>query len=292
MDEFNEWIIEDKYLIRFPANINSLSPKQFRKVLQLYYQDHSAFVFRMYVFFSIAQVNLKTRAWFVWHLSIKRFLSYILPVRYKVFRDGDMENVIMLFTDFLIEKKGEEAELLAKQLIPVIKLPVFRFLGKYSPKFTIKGHSDYYESMTFENYRDSEKAFTACNLKEPGAFDELIRALYKSRRKIEDWQLAFVPESIKRGVYFEYNDIREYWKRSYEAVFDKEDSKEASLDEITSDDIVENMQVWMHYIADEKPTNYEAVNKQPVYNILFAWNEIRKKQKLEKEYYDNLKRNS
>lgn len=292
MREFNTWTIEQKYIVRFPANINSLSPKQFRKVLQLYYQDYRDFAFRTLVFLSLAKLDWKTKLWFTWHMGIKKFLSYFLPIQPKVFAEGDLEHVIDQITQFLIEDPNEEQELLATQLIPTISLPVFRFLGRFSPRLRIKGHSDFYQSMTFEDYQNAEKAFLACNLREPDAFDELIKALYKSKRKIEGWQLATIPDYIKRGVYFEYNDIREYWKRSYEQVFENEGSKDNPGDDFTSDDLLQQMQTWMHYIADEKPTNYESVNQQPIYNILFAWNEIRNKQKKEKEELDKMKRKS
>lgn len=284
MTEFNEWIIEKKYIIRLPANINSLTPKQFLRLIELYYIKPDNVAFRTKVFFSVAKIDVKTKFWFWWNISVLKFFSKIFKTRYKAFADGDFEHTIKLYTDFLIENKDEDEELLGTQLIPIIRVPKYSFWGKYGPKTKLKGFSDLGTNMKFSDYRDAEKAFSAVNLKENGSFESLISALYTGEKR--DFQLKYISETIKNAVYFQYNDLREYWKRCYPDVFEGK----GSSDETTSDDIEENLAVWMHYVADEDPTKYESVNNQPIYNILFAWNEIRKRQKKEKELLEEQKR--
>lgn len=273
MTETNEWIIEKKYVIRFPANINSLTPKQFLKLIELYYTQSDNVEFRTRVFFNIAKTNFKTKLWLWWNITIWK----------RPFADGDFEHVIKLFTDFLIEN-NEDEELLGTQLVPIIYLPKYKFLGKYGPKIKLIGFENMGANMTFSDYREAEKGFFAVNLKEKNAYEMLISALYKGKKS--DWQLKSIPETIKKAVYFQYNDLREYWKRSYEDVFEGQSN---SSDEKTSDDIEDDLQVWRHYVADEDPTKYESVDNQNIYNILFAWNEIRKKQKKEKQLLEEQK---
>lgn len=269
----NEWIIEKKYIIHFPANVNSLTPKQFLKLIELYYTRQDNVEFRTRVFFNIAKTNFKTKLWLWWNMSFRK----------RKFADGDFEHVIKLFTDFLIEN-NEDEELLGKQLVPIIQLPKYKVLGKYGPKTAIKGFEDLGANMTFSDYREAEKAFHAVNMKEENGYEMLISALY--REKKQDWQLKSISETIKKAVYFQYNDLREYWRRSYEDVFEGGSS---SGDEKTSDDIEDDLQVWRHYVADEDPTKYEVIDNQNIYNILFAWNEIRKRQKKEKELIEEQK---
>lgn len=273
MTETNEWIIEKKYIIHFPANINSLTSKQFLKLIELYYNRSDNVEFRTKVFFNIAKSSFKTKVWFWWNINFRK----------RTFADGDFEHVIKLFTDFLIEN-NEDEELLGKQLVPIIYVPKYRFLGKYGPKIKLIGFENMAENMSFFDYKEAEKAFFAVNLKEDNAYEMLISALYKGKTK--DWQIRSIPKIIKKAVYFQYNDLREYWKRSYQDVFEGESS---SSDEKTSDDVEENLQVWRHYVADEDPTKYELVDNQNIYNILFAWNEIRKRQKKEKELVEEQK---
>lgn len=283
MTEFNEWIIEKKYIIRFPANINSLTPKQFIRLIELYYNKPDNVAFRTKVFFSIAQRDVKTKFWFWWNMSIRKFFSRIFKTRYKGFANGDFEHTIKLYTDFLIENKEDE-ELLGTQLVPIIRVPKYKFLGKYGPKTKLKGFSNLGTDMKFSDYREAEKAFASINLNENGGYESLISALYKGEKL--DFRLKSISKVTQKAVYFQYNDLREYWKICYPDVFEGN----SSSDETTSDDIEENLAVWMHYVADEDPTKYESVNSQPIYNILFAWNEIRKRQKKEKELLEELKR--
>jgi hypothetical protein len=273
MTEFNKWIIEKKYIIHFPANINSLTPKQFLKLIELYYNRHDNIEFRTRVFFNIAKTSIKTKFWLWWSLSLRK----------KNFADGDFEHVIKLFTDFLIEN-NEDEELLGKQLVPIIYVPKYSFLGKYGPKTKLKGFDDLGSNMSFADYREAEKGFFSVNLKEEGGFEMLISALYRGEKEV--WQIRSIPEVVRKAVYFQYNDLREYWKRSYPDVFEGGSS---SSDEKTSDDVEEDLQVWRHYVADEDPTKYESVDNQNIYNILFAWNEIRKRQKKEKELLEEQK---
>lgn len=273
MNETNEWIIEKKYTIHFPANINSLTPKQFLKLIELYYTRSDNVEFRTRVFFNIAKTDFKTKVWLWWNISVRK----------RPFADGDFEHVIKLFTDFLIEN-NEDEELLGKQLVPIIYIPKYKFLGKYGLKRKLIGFENMGANMSFADYRETEKGFFAVNLKEENAYEMLISALYKGEKA--DWQLKSIPEIIKKAVYFQYNDLREYWKRNYEDVFEGDSS---SSDEKTSDDIEDDLQVWRHYVADEDPTKYESVDNQNIYNILFAWNEIRKRQKKEKELIEEQK---
>lgn len=275
MTELNEWIIEKKYIIRFPANINSLTPKQFLKLIELYYTRHDNIEFRTRVFFSIARTSIKTKIWLWWNMNVRK----------KTFAEGDFEHSIKLFTDFLIENKEEDDELLGMQLVPIIEVPKYKFLGKYGPKIKLKGFGDLASGMLFSDYKEAEKAFFGVNVEEKGAYENLISALYKGGQK---WQIETISDTIKKAVYFQYNDLREYWKRSYEDVFEGDNSTEST----SSDDIEESLEVWTHYVADEDPTKYSIVSQQPIYNILFAWNEIRKRQKKEKELLEEQKRKS
>ena len=238
-------------------------------------------MFRFWVFWSIARMNWFTKFWVVWNFGIKKILSKFLPIKHKVFSEGDLEHTIKLFTDFLME--NEDEILLAKQLIPEIKVRRFKFVGKVSPKLTIKGHSDYCISMSFGQYREAEKAFFQCNINEENAYNNLIRALYKSKVELHDWQLNAVSETIKKGVYFFYNDIREYWKRQFVEVFSDETKKEGE-NELTPEDLEQNLTTWLHYVAKEDPTKYETVDNLPVMTVLFNWNELKIKRKTEEEY--------
>ena len=145
VEKWNEWTIEKNKVIRFPSDINDLTPKQFLKLIEAYYQCPDNFEFRFRVFRSIAKISWPTKIWLLWNFEIKKILSKFLPVRYKVFAEGELEYIINLFTDFLME--NEDEILLAKQLVPNIKIKRFQFLDKYSPGFSIKGHSDFCTSM-------------------------------------------------------------------------------------------------------------------------------------------------
>ena len=282
MSNWNEWIIERNKTIKFPSDINDLTPKQFLRLIEVYYLYPENFIFRFWVFWSIARISINTKIWLVWNFAVKKLLSKFLPINYKVFGEGELEHTINLFTEFLMENDNEI--LLAKQLIPKISIRRLQLLDKFSPTFDIKGHNDYCTSMSFGEYREAEKAFFECNLNQDDAYNNLIKALYRSNVELKDWQLDAVSETIKKAVYFWYNDIREYWKRQFEEVFSEETKAKEKLEEFTPEDLEQQMTTWLHYVAKEDPTKYEVVNNLPVMTVLFNWNELKIKRKAEEEF--------
>jgi len=250
--QFNKIHIKDK-LFFLPANINSLTAKQYRLLVQVAHQNDSSKA-KLLLFFALLDnpKNLKNIWWFRWFLLKNEYIFPILGIFFPKFIKIEKLDIESLYdaidhcTGFFFNDES-----------PLVVNPhkkIYQF-GMLKPAIA---RADTLADFSLLEFSEAEEAYSDYLNKQPEALTKIIQLLYTGVGN------NTFDELTRMAILHYYENVRGFVFSSFPLTFPKSEGSGGSTD------IAEAYRHTIHILANNDPTKYQSVGNTALWDCLFA----------------------